>query len=102
MSSVGDVQASINILRYYAGWCDKIHGNTIPVGLYSHFILTELKIIYQSIHAGWCIDEIFVQPVAITGGPKDPDPTKILMQWEFYINVLGPRKYHCIKNLNVE
>ncbi|XP_057331111.1 aldehyde dehydrogenase X, mitochondrial-like [Microplitis mediator] len=29
-SSVGDIQASVSTLRYYAGWCDKIHGNTIP------------------------------------------------------------------------
>ncbi|CAD6225647.1 GSCOCG00011846001-RA-CDS [Cotesia congregata] len=29
-SSVGDIQASAATLRYYAGWCDKIHGNTIP------------------------------------------------------------------------
>ncbi|KAK0099020.1 hypothetical protein PV326_009771 [Microctonus aethiopoides] len=28
--SVGDVHASVGTLRYYAGWCDKIHGNTIP------------------------------------------------------------------------
>lgn len=25
-----DVVASANVLRYYAGYCDKIHGNTIP------------------------------------------------------------------------
>lgn len=25
-----DIHASIATLRYYAGWCDKIHGNTIP------------------------------------------------------------------------
>lgn len=27
-----DVTASIDTFRYYAGWCDKIHGNTIPAG----------------------------------------------------------------------
>lgn len=32
VSAVGDVKASISTLKYYAGWCDKIHGNTIPVG----------------------------------------------------------------------
>jgi len=26
-----DVTGSLNILRYYAGWADKIHGKTIPV-----------------------------------------------------------------------
>ncbi|XP_043284639.1 retinal dehydrogenase 1-like [Venturia canescens] len=29
-SSLGDIEASVGTLRYYAGWCDKIHGNTIP------------------------------------------------------------------------
>lgn len=31
-SAVEDVQASIATLRYYAGWCDKILGSTIPTG----------------------------------------------------------------------
>lgn len=26
-----DVPASIETLRYYAGWCDKMHGKTIPI-----------------------------------------------------------------------
>lgn len=26
-----DVPASIETLRYYAGWCDKVHGKTIPI-----------------------------------------------------------------------
>ncbi|XP_014219210.1 aldehyde dehydrogenase X, mitochondrial isoform X2 [Copidosoma floridanum] len=36
-SSKGDIMASIEVLRYYAGWCDKIHGATIPTsnGLFS-------------------------------------------------------------------
>jgi len=25
-----DIQCAIDTFRYYAGWCDKIHGNTIP------------------------------------------------------------------------
>ncbi|KAG7207980.1 hypothetical protein KM043_009560 [Ampulex compressa] len=29
-SAVMDIQASISTLRYYAGWCDKICGHTIP------------------------------------------------------------------------
>jgi len=29
--SVGDVFFSIMVLRYYAGWADKIHGKTIPI-----------------------------------------------------------------------
>lgn len=30
-----DVTASVDTFRYYAGWCDKIHGNTIPSGMLS-------------------------------------------------------------------
>jgi aldehyde dehydrogenase (NAD+) len=29
--SQGDVQATVNTLRYYAGWADKIEGRTVPV-----------------------------------------------------------------------
>ncbi|XP_025990047.1 retinal dehydrogenase 1 [Solenopsis invicta] len=31
-SAVQDIQASVAFLRYYAGWCDKILGTTIPTG----------------------------------------------------------------------
>jgi aldehyde dehydrogenase (NAD+) len=27
-----DILLSITTLRYYAGWCDKVHGQTIPAG----------------------------------------------------------------------
>ena len=27
-----DLVLAINCIRYYAGWADKIHGKTIPVG----------------------------------------------------------------------
>jgi acyl-CoA reductase-like NAD-dependent aldehyde dehydrogenase len=30
--SVFDVGCAIDTFHYYAGWCDKIHGNTIPAG----------------------------------------------------------------------
>ncbi|XP_058792368.1 aldehyde dehydrogenase 1A1 [Phymastichus coffea] len=30
VSAQGDIQASIQCIRYYAGWCDKIQGSTIP------------------------------------------------------------------------
>ena len=33
---------------------------------------------------------------------KDPDSTKIMKQYEFYVNVLGPRKCRCIKNLDIK
>ncbi|XP_076454386.1 retinal dehydrogenase 2-like [Babylonia areolata] len=31
LDSVEDVKAAIDVFRYYAGWCDKIQGRTIPV-----------------------------------------------------------------------
>lgn len=30
LSSVGDMEHSVDVLKYYAGWCDKICGKTIP------------------------------------------------------------------------
>jgi len=35
-NAVEDIQGSIAVLRYYAGWCDKILGTTIPTGI--HFL----------------------------------------------------------------
>ena len=29
---MSDVDGVVNILRYYAGWCDKIAGQVIPSG----------------------------------------------------------------------
>ncbi|XP_046393523.1 aldehyde dehydrogenase, mitochondrial-like isoform X2 [Ischnura elegans] len=29
--SLFDIKCAIDVFRYYAGWCDKIHGHTIPV-----------------------------------------------------------------------
>lgn len=28
--SVFDIGCAVDTFRYYAGWCDKVHGNTIP------------------------------------------------------------------------
>ncbi|XP_065654114.1 aldehyde dehydrogenase, mitochondrial isoform X2 [Hydra vulgaris] len=30
LDSLGDIEFSVNVMRYYAGWCDKICGKTIP------------------------------------------------------------------------
>lgn len=30
--AVFDIECTIATFRYYAGWCDKIHGKTIPAG----------------------------------------------------------------------
>lgn len=30
--AIGEMWYSASVLRYYAGWCDKIHGSTVPVG----------------------------------------------------------------------
>ena len=29
-ASLADVEQSIDVMNYYAGWADKIHGDTIP------------------------------------------------------------------------
>ncbi|KAG8237114.1 hypothetical protein J437_LFUL008166, partial [Ladona fulva] len=29
--SVFDIKCAVDVFHYYAGWCDKIHGKTIPV-----------------------------------------------------------------------
>ena len=39
------------------------------------------------------------QPVTVTGGLKNPNPTKIFKQCKFYVNLLGPKKCHCKKKL---
>ena len=31
-SALADMVASIDVMKYYAGWCDKITGKTIPIG----------------------------------------------------------------------
>lgn len=31
LDAVEDIKASVEVFRYYAGWCDKIQGRTIPV-----------------------------------------------------------------------
>lgn len=38
-----DIQCVIDTFRYYAGWCDKIHGNTIPAGETSFQFLFYIK-----------------------------------------------------------
>ena len=42
-----DVKAAVGVFRYYAGWCDKIQGRTIPVGkVYMLVSPSELGAIY--------------------------------------------------------
>lgn len=36
--SLFDISCAIDTIKYYAGWCDKIHGNTIPSGNFLHVI----------------------------------------------------------------
>jgi aldehyde dehydrogenase (NAD+) len=31
-SKAADMTLAVKTIRYYAGWCDKIHGQTIPIG----------------------------------------------------------------------
>ena len=42
-----EIALGVNGIRYFAGFADKIHGDTLPVGLYQ-FILYSLYIIIQS------------------------------------------------------
>lgn len=35
--SLYDMSFAANVLRYYGGWADKIHGKTIPAGKISSF-----------------------------------------------------------------
>ena len=30
--SLGDIDCSVDVIRYYAGWSDKNMGKTIPIG----------------------------------------------------------------------
>lgn len=41
-----DIEASIETIRYYAAWCDKIFGDTIPVGMFD-IVLIKLTNIYE-------------------------------------------------------
>jgi len=34
VNALADVRGCVNVLKYYSGWPDKIHGNTIPAGQY--------------------------------------------------------------------
>lgn len=37
--AVNDIKYSMDVFRYYAGWCDKIHGQTIPAGTFNNIML---------------------------------------------------------------
>lgn len=50
-NAVDDIQASVAFLRYYAGWCDKIQGSTIPTGIY---IFRNCMIIFAFLYAITC------------------------------------------------
>jgi hypothetical protein len=39
MAAVHDMSAVVNVLRYYAGWADKVVGQTIPSGKLDFCIL---------------------------------------------------------------
>jgi len=40
--ALDDIAASIDVFRYYAGWCDKVHGQTIPIDG-SYFCFTRIE-----------------------------------------------------------
>jgi len=58
--AVSDVQASVNYLRYYAGWADKIEGRTIPTN-------------------GECFSYTRVEPVGVVG---------CILPWNFPLMLL--------------
>lgn len=45
--AIFDMDCSIKTIQYYAGWCDKIHGNTIPAGGCTFFSLCHLYIAFN-------------------------------------------------------
>lgn len=51
LDSVADMEHSSDVLKYYAGWCDKICGKTIPVsGKHAIKILLCKPCLYETIH----------------------------------------------------
>ncbi len=51
--SVGDIEFTISVFRYYAGWCDKITGQTIPVGKpVLHKLINFFLFLKDTIHPG--------------------------------------------------
>ena len=43
-----DLIATIKTLRYYAGWADKIHGKTIPIGKWRALLNPDWLIVLDS------------------------------------------------------
>ena len=39
-----DLAMTIKCYRYYAGWADKIHGKTIPIGEYSTILRENIQV----------------------------------------------------------
>lgn len=53
-----DLKLTIKCYRYYAGWADKIHGKTIPIGKLGHkhcFFFIERMDAYERIILQWLI-----------------------------------------------
>ena len=54
-----DLKLTIKCYRYYAGWADKIHGKTSPIGELGHkhcfFFLMERMDAYERIIFQWLI-----------------------------------------------
>lgn len=61
--SVFDMNCAIDTFKYYAGWCDKIHGNTIPSGkpillidtLYSNKIFYKIEYFLDLLYCSFII-----------------------------------------------
>lgn len=65
-----DLDGSIKTLRYYAGWADKIHGKSLPVG--ECVIFFQLSVIQQRCERS-CVVSVgrTFQNIAQTQKPKD-------------------------------
>ena len=48
-SALGDINFAIKVIRYYAGWADKIQGKTIPAGNNVTHINTEANMTTKSL-----------------------------------------------------
>jgi len=70
--SIMDMYGSIFTLRYYAGWADKIHGQTIPAGrLFPTKLYIDAYIILHDVYVYYLDGNIFVvtrkEPVGVCG-----------------------------------
>lgn len=52
-TSLDDIDCVVQVMRYYAGWCDKITGQTIPMGQYTFLIPSWSRLLWTDLWM-WC------------------------------------------------